>query len=197
MTTRLVTSALPYANGPIHLGHMVEHVQTDIYVRYLRSIGDDVTWICAADAHGTPIEVNAGKAGMEPAAFAEKYRQDQDATFKRFGIAHDTYYTTHSPENRAWAHRIYGALKGRGLIYKKSVEQLYCEHDQRFLPDRFVKGTCPRCGTADQYGDVCESCGNTYDPRELGSPTCALCRNPPVAAKKPRKRRLLYPRCIK
>ncbi len=180
MTTRLVTSALPYANGPIHLGHMVEHVQTDVYVRYLRAIGDDVTWICAADAHGTPIEVNAGKAGIAPADFAEKYRQDQRQTFQRFGIEHDTYYTTHSPENRAWAYLIYDALKARGLIYRKSVEQLYCEHDRRFLPDRFVKGTCPKCGTPDQYGDVCERCGTTYDPRELKDPACALCQRPPV-----------------
>jgi methionyl-tRNA synthetase len=178
-TRRLITSALPYANGPAHLGHLVEHVQTDVYVRYLRAIGDEVTWICAADAHGTPIEVNAGKAGMDPAAFAEKYREDQDRTFKRFGIAHDTYYTTHSEENRRWAYRIYDALKQKGLIYKKSVEQLFCLTDQRFLPDRFVKGTCPKCGTADQYGDVCESCGTTYDPRELKSPYCALCRQAP------------------
>jgi methionyl-tRNA synthetase len=183
MTTRLVTSALPYANGPIHLGHMVEHVQTDVYVRYLRAIGDDVTWICAADAHGTPIEVNAAKAGMAPEAFAEKYRRDQDQTFKAFGIAHDTYYTTHSDENRRWAYRIYQGLKARGLIYKKSVEQLFCETDGRFLPDRFVKGTCPRCGTADQYGDVCESCGTTYDPRELKDPRCALCGSAPVVRK--------------
>jgi methionyl-tRNA synthetase len=180
MTTRLVTSALPYANGPIHLGHMVEHVQTDVYVRYLRSIGDDVTWICAADAHGTPIEVNAGKAGVPPAEFAEKHRQEQRATFQQFGIAHDTYYTTHSAENQAWAYRIYDALKARGLIYKKSVEQLYCEHDARFLPDRFVKGTCPKCDTPDQYGDVCEKCGTTYDPRELKAPACVLCQRPPV-----------------
>ncbi len=180
MTTRLVTSALPYANGPIHLGHMVEHVQTDVYVRYLRAIGDDVTWICAADAHGTPIEVNAAKAGVAPADFAEGHRAGHLVTFRRFGIGHDSYYTTHSPENRAWAYRIYDALKAKGLIYKKSVDQLYCEHDRRFLPDRFVKGTCPKCGTADQYGDVCERCGTTYDPRELKAPYCALCRNPPV-----------------
>lgn len=179
-TRRLITSALPYANGPAHLGHLVEHVQTDVYVRYLRSVGEEVTWICAADAHGTPIEVNAGKAGMAPDAFAEKYRRDQDATFKRFGIAHDIYYTTHSDENRRWAYRVYDALKARGLIYKRSVEQLYCETDRRFLPDRFVKGTCPKCGTPDQYGDVCESCGTTYDPRELKAPFCALCRSAPV-----------------
>jgi methionyl-tRNA synthetase len=179
-TRRLVTSALPYANGSIHLGHMVEHVQTDVYVRYLRATGEEVTWICAADAHGTPIEVNAAKAGMAPEAFADKYRREQAETFRRFGIAHDIYYTTHSDENRRWAYRVYGALKSRGLIYKKSVEQLYCETDRRFLPDRFVKGTCPKCGTADQYGDVCENCGTTYDPRELKGPYCALCGNVPV-----------------
>jgi len=179
-TRRFITSALPYANGPAHLGHLVEHVLSDVYVRYLRATGEEVTWICAADAHGTPIEVNAAKAGMAPEAFAEKYRQDQDRTFKAFGIAHDIYYTTHSEENRRWAYRIYDALKAKGLIYKKSVEQLYCETDKRFLPDRFVKGTCPKCATADQYGDVCESCGTTYDPRELVQPYCALCRSTPV-----------------
>ncbi|HEY7724040.1 MAG TPA: methionine--tRNA ligase [Anaeromyxobacteraceae bacterium] len=176
----LVTSALPYANGPIHLGHMVEHVQTDVYVRFRRAAGDDVTWICAADAHGTPIEVNAAKAGMAPADFAEKYRAEHRRTFAAFGISHDTYYTTHSPENQRWANRIYDALKARGLVARRAVEQLYCERDRRFLPDRFVKGTCPRCGTPDQYGDVCESCGTTYDPRDLIGPACALCGSVPV-----------------
>ncbi len=179
-TRRLITSALPYANGSIHLGHMVEHVQTDVYVRFLRSTGEEVTWICAADAHGTPIEVNAAKAGVAPEAFADRFRREQHQTFERFGIAHDTYYTTHSDENRRWAYRVYDALKAKGLIYKKSVEQLYCDTDQRFLPDRFVKGTCPTCGTPDQYGDVCESCGTTYDPRELKEPRCALCGSAPV-----------------
>jgi methionyl-tRNA synthetase len=176
----LVTSALPYANGSIHLGHLVEHVQTDIYIRYLRATGVDATWICAADAHGTPIEVNAAKAGMAPEAFAEKYRREQDEDFKKFGIAHDTYYTTHSDENAKWAYRIYDALKAKGLIYKKSVEQLFCEKDGRFLPDRYVKGTCPKCGTAGQYGDVCENCGTTYDPRELKAPACAICGTAPI-----------------
>jgi methionyl-tRNA synthetase len=175
----LVTSALPYANGPIHLGHMVEHIQTDVYVRFRRSAGDQVTWICAADAHGTPIEVNAGKAGVAPEAFAEGFRREHQKTFAGFAISHDTYYTTHSPENRRWAYRIYDALKAKGLVYKRSVEQLYCARDQRFLPDRFVKGTCPKCGTADQYGDVCERCGTTYDPRELKGPLCVLCGTTP------------------
>ncbi len=176
----LVTSALPYANGSIHLGHLVEHVQTDVYVRFRRSVGDDVTWICAADSHGTPIEVNAAKVGMSPKAFSEKYRAEQHQDFERFGIGHDTYYTTDSDENRRWAWRIYDALKAKGLIYKKSVEQLYCENDQRFLPDRYVKGICPKCGTPDQYGDACENCGSTYDPRDLEQPRCVLCGTPPV-----------------
>jgi methionyl-tRNA synthetase len=176
----LVTSALPYANGSIHLGHLVEYIQTDVYVRFRREAGDDVTYVCAADSHGTPIEVNAARAGMTPKAFVEKYRAEQHEDFKRFGVEFATYYTTDSEENRRWAYRVYDALKAKGLIYKKSVEQLYCETDRRFLPDRFVKGGCPKCGAADQYGDVCESCGTTYDPRELKGPYCAICRTPPV-----------------
>ena len=176
----LVTSALPYANGSIHLGHLVEYIQTDVYVRFRRACGDDVTYVCAADSHGTPIEVNATKAGMTPKAFVEKYRVEQHEDFKRFGVQFSTYYTTDSEENAKWAYRIYDALKAKGLIYKKSVEQLFCEKDQRFLPDRYVKGTCPKCGTPDQYGDVCESCGTTYDPRELKAPACAICGTRPI-----------------
>jgi methionyl-tRNA synthetase len=176
----LVTSALPYANGSIHLGHLVEYIQTDVYVRFRRACGDDVTYVCAADSHGTPIEVNATRAGMTPKAFVEKYRVEQHEDFKRFGVDFSTYYTTDSPENAKWAYRIYDALKAKGLIYKKSVEQLFCEKDQRFLPDRYVKGTCPKCGTPDQYGDVCESCGTTYDPRELKAPACAICGTRPI-----------------
>jgi methionyl-tRNA synthetase len=176
----LVTSALPYANGSIHLGHLVEYIQTDVYVRFRRSTGDDVTYVCAADSHGTPIEVNAAKAGMTPKSFVEKWRAEQHEDFKRFGVEFSTYYTTDSPENERWAHRVYRALKAKGLIYKRAVEQLYCEKDQRFLPDRFVKGTCPNCGTKDQYGDVCEHCATTYDPRELKDPCCVLCGTRPV-----------------
>ncbi|HET8542312.1 MAG TPA: methionine--tRNA ligase [Anaeromyxobacter sp.] len=176
----LVTSALPYANGSIHLGHLVEYIQTDVYVRFRKACGDDVTYVCAADSHGTPIEVNAAKAGVSPKAFVERYRAEQHEDFRKFGVEFATYYTTDSEENKKWAYRIYDALKAKGLVYKKSVEQLYCETDRRFLPDRFVKGACPKCGTPDQYGDVCESCGTTYDPRELKGPYCAICGNPPV-----------------
>ncbi|HET7753732.1 MAG TPA: methionine--tRNA ligase, partial [Anaeromyxobacteraceae bacterium] len=176
----LVTSALPYANGSIHLGHLVEYIQTDVYVRARRAMGDDVTYVCAADSHGTPIEVNAAKAGTSPKEFTEKYRREQHDDFRRFGVEFSTYYTTDSEENRRWSQRVYRALKAKGLVYKRSVEQLYCDNDQRFLPDRFVKGTCPKCGTPDQYGDVCEKCGTTYDPRELKDPRCVLCGTPPV-----------------
>ncbi len=176
----LVTSALPYANGSIHLGHLVEYIQTDVYVRFRKAIGDDATYVCAADSHGTPIEVNAAKAGISPKAFVEKYRAEQREDFERFGVDFSIFYTTDSPENDKWSHRIYRALKSKGLIYKKSVEQLYCEKDARFLPDRFVKGICPKCGAQDQYGDVCEVCGTTYDPRELEKPYCAICGTPPV-----------------
>jgi len=176
----LVTSALPYANGSVHLGHLVEYIQTDVYVRFRRATGDDVTYVCAADSHGTPIEVNAAKAGMTPKAFAEKYRVEMHQDFRAFGVEFSTYYTTDSDENRKWAWRVYDALKARGLVYKKAVEQLFCEKDGRFLPDRFVKGTCPSCGTPDQYGDVCEKCSTTYDPRELKDPACVLCGTRPV-----------------
>jgi len=176
----LVTSALPYANGSVHMGHLVEYIQTDIYVRFRRSIGDEVTYVCAADSHGTPIEVNAARAGVSPKEFVERYRREQLADFQRFGVDFSTYYTTDSEENRKWAWRIWDALKAKGLIYSKSVEQLYCQTDGRFLPDRFVKGTCPKCATPGQYGDACEKCGTTYDPRELKDPRCALCGTPPV-----------------
>jgi methionyl-tRNA synthetase len=179
----LVTSALPYANGSIHLGHLVEYIQTDVYVRFRRATGDAVAYVCAADSHGTPIEVNAAKAGVTPKAFVEKFRAEHREDFARFGVEFSTYYTTDSEENRKWAYRVYDALKAKGMVYKKAVEQLYCETDRRFLPDRFVKGTCPKCGTPDQYGDVCEKCGTTYDPRELVNPYCAICGNPPVVRK--------------
>lgn len=176
----LVTSALPYANGSVHMGHLVEYIQTDVYVRFRRSVGDEVTYVCAADSHGTPIEVNAARAGVSPKEFVERYRREQLADFQRFGVDFSTYYTTDSEENRKWAWRIWDALKARGLIYKRSVEQLFCQTDGRFLPDRFVKGTCPKCATPGQYGDACEKCGTTYDPRELKDPHCALCGTSPV-----------------
>jgi len=176
----LVTSALPYANGPVHLGHLVEHIQTNIWVRFQRMLGRDVLYVCAADTHGTPIEVNARKLGLEPADMVERFRREHERDFAGFDVAFDTYYTTNSPENRAFAERIYERLRAGGHVFEQPVEQFYCENDRRFLPDRFVKGACPSCGAADQYGDVCERCNKTYTPVELKDPYCTLCRRPPV-----------------
>jgi methionyl-tRNA synthetase len=176
----LVTSALPYANGPLHVGHMVEHVQTDIYVRYLRSSGHEVILVGADDTHGTPIELNAAKQGMTPEAFVAGFYEEHRADLAAFGISLDTFHTTHSAENQHYSELIYERLKAAGDILRRPVRQTYCEVDKRFLPDRFVRGTCPNCKSRDQYGDVCEVCGKTYRPDELIEPRCALCGTPPV-----------------
>ena len=179
-TPMLVTSALPYANGPIHLGHLVENIQSDIFVRFQRLAGRDVLYVCAADTHGTPIEVNAKKQGLDPAVMVERYRQQHAEEFARFQISFDIYSSTNTESNRLWAVKVFDALKARGHVFEKPLDQFYCEKDQRFLPDRFVKGTCPSCGAADQYGDVCESCNKTYQPTDLKGPFCVLCRTTPV-----------------
>ncbi len=176
----LVTSGLPYANGSIHLGHLVEYIQTDIFVRALRLSGRDVMYVCGDDTHGTPIELNAQKLGVKPEDFVKTIEKEHLARFEQFGVHFDGFHSTHHPVNEKYAHEIYEALKKKGWIEKRALEQLFCEKDQRFLPDRFVKGTCPKCGTADQYGDVCESCGTTYQPTELKNPRCALCASVPV-----------------
>lgn len=179
MSRMLVTSALPYANGDIHIGHLVEYVMTDIFVRAMRMAGEDVVYMCASDSHGTPIEVNARKKGMTPEEMVAEYNRRHLEDFTAFQIHFDRYYTTHSEETRLHAERIFARLQEAGLIYKKDVEQYYCEKDARFLPDRFVKGACPRCGAPDQYGDSCEKCGATYDPTDLKDPFCVLCREHP------------------
>ena len=176
----LVTSALPYANGPLHLGHIVEYVQTDIYVRFLRSCGKDVVFFCADDTHGTPIEINAAKQGLKPEEFVARFYEAHKADFQDLGISVDYFHSTNSPENKHYAEYIYGKLKEHGDIERRDVEQAYCETDKRFLPDRFIKGTCPNCKAADQYGDACEKCGKDYSPTDLVSPRCALCGTPPV-----------------
>ena len=173
----LVTMALPYANGSIHLGHLVEAVQTDIFVRAMNALGKDALFICADDTHGTPIEISARKQGVKPEELVARYHEEHSADYKAFDIGFDLFYTTHSPENELHARRIYAALQADGAIEKRSIEQLYCGVDQRFLPDRFVKGTCPRCGTPDQYGDSCEKCGSTYEPTDLKDAYCAICGN--------------------
>jgi len=180
MTRTLVTSALPYANGDIHIGHLVEYLMTDIHVRALRAAGEDVIYMCASDSHGTPIEVNARKKGQTPEEMVAEYNRRHLEDFTGFQIAFDRFYTTHSDETRHHAERIFTRLKEAGLIYKKDVEQYYCEEDKRFLPDRFVKGACPRCGAEDQYGDSCEKCGATYDPTDLKNSFCVLCQKAPT-----------------
>jgi len=145
----LVTMALPYANGSLHLGHFVEAIQTDVYVRALRAMGREVAFICADDMHGTPIEVNAAKAGMRPEDFVERYHREHREDYAAFGISHDEFYKTHSEENRLHTERIYRKLVERGSIDRRDVEQLYCEIDRRFLLDRYVRGQCPVCGAKD------------------------------------------------
>ena len=179
----LITSALPYANGPIHLGHLVEYVQTDICVRFLRSSGQDVVYFCADDTHGTPIELNARKQGLSPEDFVARWYDEHRRDFEAFGIQFDQYWTTNSPENRRYSELIYERLKAAGDIDRRSVEQTYCEVDRRFLPDRFVRGACPNCKAQDQYGDVCEKCGKTYAPTDLLEPRCAICGSAPVRRK--------------
>ncbi len=179
----LVTAALPYANGAIHLGHLVEYIQTDIYVRFLKMTGRDAAYICADDTHGAPIELNAAKEGVTPEAFIERWHRAHARDFAAFDVDFDIFYTTHSEENRRWVYRIYEALRDGGHLVEREIEQLYCENDARFLPDRFVKGTCPKCGAPDQYGDVCEKCNTAYKPTDLEAPRCAVCGGTPVVRK--------------
>ena len=182
MTQRkiLVTSALPYANGAIHLGHMVEHIQTDIWVRFQKLRGHECYYCCADDTHGTPIMLAAEKQGITPEQMIEKTHAEHLADFTGFGIGYDNYYSTHSPENKHFSEQIYLALKANGKIVGKTINQLFDPEKQMFLPDRFVKGECPKCHAQDQYGDNCEVCGTTYSPTELIKPYSAVSGATPV-----------------
>ena len=166
----LVTSALPNANGPIHLGHMLEHIQTDIWVRFQRMRGNEVYYVCADDTHGTATMIRAEEEGVTPEALIEKMREDHLKDFRGFNVAYDNYHTTHSDENKHYSELIYQRLKQRDLIFTKEVEQLYDPEKNLFLADRFVVGECPRCGSPGQYGDNCEGCAATYDATELKNP---------------------------
>ncbi|MGY0611447.1 MULTISPECIES: methionine--tRNA ligase [unclassified Luteimonas] len=166
----LVTNALPYANGPLHIGHLVGYVQADIWVRARRMAGGTVHYVCADDTHGTPIMLAAEKAGTTPEAFVAGIQAGHERDFADFGVAFDHYDSTHSPRNRALTEAIYARLDAAGHVSRRSVAQLYDPDKGMFLPDRYVKGTCPRCGTAEQYGDNCEHCGATYSPTELLQP---------------------------
>ncbi|MBV8048560.1 MAG: methionine--tRNA ligase [Paludibacterium sp.] len=176
----LVTSALPYANGAIHLGHMVEHIQTDIWVRFQKMRGHTCHYVCADDTHGTPIMLAAEKRGVSPEALIERVRGEHLADFTGFHIGYDNYYSTNSPENKAFAEQIYLSLRENGKIVSRTIEQLYDPEKEMFLPDRFVKGECPKCGARDQYGDNCEVCGATYGPTELKNPYSVVSGAKPV-----------------
>jgi len=178
--TILVTSALPYANGPIHIGHLVEYIQTDIWVRYQRLRGHTCVYVCAEDAHGTPIMLRAREDGVAPEELIERVGVEHRADFRDFAIGFDNYHTTHSEENRHYSGYIYERLRDGGHIVTRTVRQAFDPVEQLFLPDRFVRGTCPRCGAADQHGDSCEVCGATYRPTELVNPVSALSGATPV-----------------
>ncbi len=179
----VITAALPYANGSIHVGHLLEYVQADIYSRFLKLTGKDCLYLCASDMHGTPIEINAQKAGVPPEEFVEKYWKEHQEDFASFLISFDNYWKTHSPENRELSEWFFRTLKKNGHIYTKEIEQFYDEKAHRFLPDRFIKGNCPKCREADQYGDVCEKCGATYSPTQLGKPYSTLTNTKPLLRK--------------
>ncbi len=170
----LVTSALPYANGAIHLGHLVEYIQTDIWVRFQKMCGHEVHYVCADDTHGTAIMLRAEKEGIAPEALIARVLEEHRRDFAGFRIAFDNYHSTHSPETRGLAEDIYAKLQSAGLIDVRPVEQFYDPSKRMFLPDRFIKGTCPKCGAKDQYGDSCEVCGSTYAPTELKDPYSAV-----------------------
>lgn len=170
----LVTSALPYANGPIHIGHLVEYIQTDIWVRFQRMQGNQCYYVCADDAHGTPIMLRARSDSIPPEELIQRYKREHETDFADFDIQFDNYHTTHSEENRECSEFIYEKLKSNGYISRKVIRQAYDPKENLFLPDRFVKGQCPRCKAEDQYGDSCEVCGATYSPAELINPVSAL-----------------------
>ncbi|HEU4779844.1 MAG TPA: methionine--tRNA ligase [Steroidobacteraceae bacterium] len=176
----LVTSALPYANGALHLGHIIETVQTDIWVRFQRMQGHDCLYVCAEDTHGTPVMIKAQAEGITPEALITRMAAEHRADYEGFLIGHDHFHSTHSPENKAITEALYLELKAAGHITSRSVRQAYDETAGMFLPDRYVKGECPRCGTADQYGDSCENCGSTYSPADLKNPISTISQTTPV-----------------
>lgn len=176
----LVTSALPYANGHLHLGHLVEHIQTDVWVRTHKMMGIQCISVCGDDAHGTPIMLKAEQLGITPEALTAEIKLSHESDFKAFAIDYDCYHTTHSPENQVLASAIYERLQAGGDIIKKTIRQAFDPLKQMFLPDRYVKGTCPKCGALDQYGDNCESCGATYSPTDLINPVSSISGATPI-----------------
>lgn len=181
MTPRkiLVTSALPYANGPIHLGHLVEYIQTDIWSRFQRARGHDCLYVCADDAHGTPIMLRAQAEGIEPEALIERVHAEHQRDFAAFGIEFDNYHSTHSDENRALSEHVYLQLKANGHVAQRVIPRPYDPVERMFLPDRYIRGECPRCSAPDQYGDSCEVCGATYTPMDLINPVSVVSQATP------------------
>jgi methionyl-tRNA synthetase len=182
MSTRkiLATSALPYANGPIHLGHLVEYIQTDMWTRFQKQRGVECYYICADDTHGTPIMLKADNLGIKPEELIAKTYQEHTRDFADFGIVFDNYHSTHSEENREFSSMIYKRLRDKGHISSRSITQAYDPVKEMFLPDRFIKGECPKCGAADQYGDGCEVCGATYSPTDLKNAVSAISGEKPI-----------------
>jgi methionyl-tRNA synthetase len=170
----LVTSALPYANGPIHIGHLVEYIQTDIWVRFHKMQGQRCIYVCADDAHGTPIMLRARQEGIEPEELIARVSEEHKADFAAFRVDFDNYHSTHSDENREYSTLIYDRLRDGGHIANRTITQAYDPVENMFLPDRFIKGECPKCGAVDQYGDNCEACGASYSPNELINPVSAI-----------------------
>ena len=176
----VVTSALPYANAPIHIGHLVGYLQTDIWVRFQKMCGNQCFYFWADDTHGTPIMISARKQGIKPEELIERMQKEHKTDFENFFIEFDNYYSTHSSENQKFSEQIFNALNKAGSITKRNVEQAYCESCKMFLPDRYIRGTCPKCKANDQYGDSCEVCGTTYQPTDLINPGCSTCGGKPV-----------------
>ena len=175
-----VTTALPYANAPFHVGHMMEYIQADIWVRFQRMSGVEVHFVCADDAHGAPIMIAADKAGQTPQEFVEKIAAGRRQYLDGFHIGFDNWHSTDGPENHELAQDIYRALRKQGLIAARTIEQFYDPVKGMFLPDRYIKGECPKCGAKDQYGDNCEVCGSVYAPTDLKNPYSTLTGATPV-----------------
>jgi methionyl-tRNA synthetase len=179
----VVTSALIYANGPVHLGHLVEYLQTDIWVRFQKANGNQCLYFCADDTHGTPVMISARSEGIRPEQLIERVYAEHTRDFKNFHIEFDNFHSTHSRENRELSELIFNRLVEKGSIVQNEIEQTFCDSCKMFLPDRFIRGTCPKCKAEDQYGDSCDTCGAAYQPTDLINPACATCGSKPVIKK--------------
>ena len=184
MTTKkkelIITSALPYANGPLHFGHLLEHIQTDIWVRTQRILGNECIYLCASDAHGTPIMMKAEEENTSPEKLVDKYMNEHKKTLEAFQVNHDCYYQTHSEENKKYSELIYNNALKNGFISKKNIKQLYDQEKKLFLADRYVQGNCPKCNAPHQYGDNCDVCGAKYEATELLNPVSIFSKKTPV-----------------